>query len=277
MKPVIKHVYVHQDSAHLKTETVYKMDALLTHIVKIVTVQTVLKYVFNVLPQLTEYWLSHNMLVYANKDSMNQMESVKNAPLVALNVQVPLLVIDALYQLLLESTEFAHAQQVISLPLIQSDSVKDVMITVYNVLPVITVIYVYLAFLLLLMVNAFVQEEIILTKNFNVSIVLEIVLYAQVKKFVLFVTQDSIFKMEFALEDVTLDSIFLELSVKNAKKDVNSVKELEHAQYANQEDIHSTDYATLIVLKDLLPIILTILVLLAILHVKHASNIQANV
>ena len=217
------------------------------------------------------------MLVYANKDSMNRMESVENAPLVVQNVQVLLPVIDVLYQLLLESTEFVHVQQVTSLPLIQSDSVKDVMITAYNVLPAITVIYVYLAFLLLLMVNVFVQEEIILTKNSNVLIVSEIVLYVQVKKFVLFVTQDSIFKMEFALEDATLVSIFPELSVKNAKKDVNSVKEQEHAQYVNQEDIHLMDYAILIVLKDLLPIILTILVLLVILHVKHVFNIQANV
>ena len=55
MKPVIKHVYVLQDLAHLKTEIVYKTDVLLIHIVKIAIAQKVLKYVFNVLPQLTEY------------------------------------------------------------------------------------------------------------------------------------------------------------------------------------------------------------------------------
>lgn len=258
IKPDTKLVYVLQVSLLWRMETVLKMDVILTHTVKIVIMPRESRYVFNVSLQLIEFWLFLNMLVFASKDIMNLTVFVNNVPLDVLNVLVPTLVIDVLCQQQMQIMEHATVQQVISLLLSQLDSAKDVMIIACNVLLAIIVIYAYLDSQLPLMDNVSVQEETILILNFNVYHASVIAQYVQVKKFVLSVVPVFIFKQEFASKDVMLDFIFLVLYVKNANKDVNSVKRLDLVQFANQVDTLLMDYVILTVLKDLLPITPTI-------------------
>lgn len=208
---------------------------------------------------------------------MNQTESADNAPPVVLNAPVPTHAKDAPSLPPPEPTEPAHAQQAISSPPNQSDSVKDVTTTAYNVLQATTVTYAYQASLPLLTVNASAQEETTSTLNSNAFHASTTVPFVQVKKSALFVLLDSISKMVSALRDVTLDISFQESSVKNVKKDVNSVKELEPAASVKPEDSPSTDYAISTVPKGQSPILPTTPAYPVTPHARLVSNTQANV
>lgn len=141
---------------------------------------------------------------------MNKMVSVKNVHQVVQNVQKEIHAIDVLLVQLQEATVNVLVQQAFISLLILLDSVKDVILIAWNVLQETVAINAYQDSQLQLMVNVSAQEVITLNQIlFNVFHVLETVQFAQAKRSVLFVLQDSIFNPELVLEDVTLDSTFL--------------------------------------------------------------------
>ena len=95
----------------------FKTDVLLILFVKIVMMQEELKYVFNVLLQLTEFLPFLNMLVFARKVSMMTRESASHVHQVVLSAQMPQFVKDVLSQLPTTQTEPVHVLKAISSPL----------------------------------------------------------------------------------------------------------------------------------------------------------------
>lgn len=91
----------------------FKTDVLPILTVKIVMMPEDLKYVFNVLPQPTEFLPSHNTHVFVRKDIMMTREFVNHVHQVVLNVQMPHHVKDVPSQLPTTTTEHAHAHKAI--------------------------------------------------------------------------------------------------------------------------------------------------------------------
>ena len=150
------------------------------------------------------------MLAYVDKDIMNKTVSAKNVNQVAQDVQVQIHAVNVQSVQLLVLMVHVLVQQAFTSLLIQLDSVKDVILTVWDVLLELVAIYVYQDSQLQQMVNVSAQEVTTLNQTlFNVSHVLETAQFAKAKKFVLFVPRDSIFNLELVSEDVMLDSTFL--------------------------------------------------------------------
>ena len=96
-------------------------------------------------------------------------------------------------------------------------------------------------------------EEDTSTATCNVCHASETVLFAQVKPIVLCVTMDCSSKTQDVSPDATSDSTFQVSSVKNAKTDALTVKELELVWFVKLADSLTTDYATLTAQLALLP------------------------
>ncbi len=141
---------------------------------------------------------------------MNKTVSAKNVNQVAQDVQVQIHAVNVQSVPLLVLMAHVLVQQAFTSLLIQLDSVKDVILTVWDVLLEPVAIYVYQDSQQQQMVNVSVQEVTTLNQTlFNVFHVLETAQFAKAKKFVLFVPRDSIFNLELVSKDVMSDSTFL--------------------------------------------------------------------
>ena len=91
--------------------------------------------------------------------------------------------------------------------------------------------------------NVFVPEENMSTATSNVFHVSTTVLSAQVKLTALCVVVDISYKTKNVSPDVTSDTTFQVLSVKNVKMVVLTVIELDHVSFVKLEDLLTMDYA----------------------------------
>lgn len=104
----------------------FRTDVLPTLTVKTVMMLEELRCVFSASLQPTEFWLFPNTHACANKVSMRPVEYARLVQLVVPNVQTPQSAKDVQFQPLTAATDNVCAPKVISSPLNQLDTAKDV-------------------------------------------------------------------------------------------------------------------------------------------------------